>query len=294
MYLGYNTNGFAHHNPVEAIEIIAGTGYAGIGITVDHQWLNPYSKGFDKQLEQIARLIGGYRLKSVVESGARFLLDPHLKHEPTLISEDMSQRWRRIEFLKHCIDIAAVLKSDCVSLWSGVVPSGVDRQTAMDRLASSLEPVIRYAENSNVHLGFEPEPGMLIDTMSAWERLLQWVDAPALQLTLDLGHLFCQGDVPIADYIARWSSRLVNVHIEDMRAGVHEHLMFGDGQMHFPPIIEALHTSGYQGGVFVELSRHSHDAVSVSKRSYEFLRPLVHLPEPPDTTSRSKSPINRK
>lgn len=282
MYLGYNTNGFAHHDPADAIEIIAETGYTGIGITVDHQWLNPFAAGFEKQLAQIGRLISGYRLKSVVESGARFLLNPRHKHEPTLISQDKSERLRRVEFLKRCIDIAATLNSDCVSLWSGVMPQGLELQTAMDRLASSLEPVIRYAESSNVVLGFEPEPGMLIDTMSAWERLLQWVDVPALQLTLDLGHLFCQGEVPIVDYIARWSSRLVNVHIEDIRAGVHEHLMFGDGQMHFPPIIESLKSSGYQGGVFVELSRHSHDAVSISRRSFEFLNQLVLAPESPD------------
>jgi L-ribulose-5-phosphate 3-epimerase len=282
VYLGYNTNGFAHHDPVDAIEIIAETGYAGIGITVDHQWLNPFAAGFEKQLEHIGRMIKGYRLKSVVESGSRFLLDSRHKHEPTLLTEDKSQRTRRVEFLKRCIDIASALEGDCVSLWSGTLPAGLDMQTAMDRLASSLEPVIRYAENSNVVLGFEPEPGMMIDTMSAFERLLQWVDAPVLQLTLDLGHLFCQGEVPIADYIARWSSRLVNVHIEDMRAGVHDHLMFGEGQMHFPPIIESLQASGYQGGVFVELSRHSHDAVSVCKRSFEFLNQLIHPNESPD------------
>ena len=61
-----------------------------------------------------------------------------------------------------------------------------------------------------------------------------------LQLTLDVGHLYCQGEVPIADYILRFGPRIVNVHIEDMRAGVHEHLMFGEGEMDFPPILAAL------------------------------------------------------
>jgi sugar phosphate isomerase/epimerase len=279
VYLGYNSNGFANHDPVEAIEIIAETGYAGIGITIDHHWLNPFAEGFGRQLDQIVRLTELYRLKSVVETGARFLLNPRIKHEPTLISHDEIQRNIRIDFLKRCIDIAAVLNSDCVSLWSGVAPDGLDLQTAMDRLASSLEPVIRHAEGSNVKLGFEPEPGMLIDTMSAMERLLQWIDSPVLQMTLDLGHLFCQGEVPIAGYVARWSPRIINVHIEDMRAGVHEHLMFGDGQMHFPPIIAALRDCRYEGGVFVELSRHSHDAVSVARRSFDFLDQLVNKRE---------------
>ena len=55
-------------------------------------------------------------MRSVIETGARFLLDPRVKHEPTLLSE--SPR-RRIDFYKYAIDCAAELGSDCVSLWSG-------------------------------------------------------------------------------------------------------------------------------------------------------------------------------
>jgi sugar phosphate isomerase/epimerase len=151
----------------------------------------------------------------------------------------------------------------------------MDAQSALDRLATGLEPVIRYAASARVLLGFEPEPGMLIDTMASFARMLQWIDDPVLRLTLDVGHLFCLGELPIVDSIHRWSGRLVNVHIEDMRAGVHEHLMFGDGQIHFPPIIQAFQEAGYQGGLFVELGRHSHDAVNIARRSFEFLSEMT-------------------
>ncbi len=275
MYLGYNTNGLAHHDPLQAIELIAELGYEGIAITIDHRWLNPFAADFEHQLERVRRMLRLYRLHSVVETGARFLLDPRIKHEPTLISDGATARGRRIDFLKRCIDIASELQSECVSLWSGRCPPSVDLQSAMDRLAASLEPVVRYAENSNVTLGFEPEPGMLIDTMAAFGRLLQWIDSPVLQLTLDVGHLFCQGELPIVDYIQRWSSRIVNVHIEDMRAGVHEHLMFGDGHIHFPPILDAFQAAHYRGGLFVELGRHSHDAPEIARRSFTFLSQLI-------------------
>ena len=33
--------------------------------------------------------------------------------------------------------------------------------------------------------------------------------------------------------IERWKHVLWNVHIEDMRRGVHEHLMFGEGEINF-------------------------------------------------------------
>ena len=115
-----------------------------------------------------------------------------------------------------------------------------------------------------VRLAFEPEPGMFIDTMARFAELHARVDHPSFGLTLDVGHLHCLGE-PIAPTIERWKRVLWNVHIEDMRRGVHEHLMFGDGEMNFSEVIGALRSTGYAGGVFVELSRHSHDAVEAAQ-----------------------------
>ena len=101
---------------------------------------------------------------------------------------------------------------------------------------------------------------------------------PNFGLTLDVGHLQCMGETPIAAHIERWKDRLWNVHIEDMRRGIHDHLMFGEGEMDFPPIFEALGEICYEGGVHVELSRHSHDAVNTARRALAFLE-LPWAPE---------------
>jgi sugar phosphate isomerase/epimerase len=57
-----------------------------------------------------------------------------------------------------------------------------------------------------------------------------------------------------------------------MRRGVHDHLMFGEGEIDFGPVLQALREIGYAGGVYVELSRHSHDAVETARRALAFLR----------------------
>jgi sugar phosphate isomerase/epimerase len=57
-----------------------------------------------------------------------------------------------------------------------------------------------------------------------------------------------------------------------MKVGVHEHLMFGEGEIDFPPVLAALEKIGYKKGVYIELSRHSHAAVDAAKKSIEFLR----------------------
>jgi sugar phosphate isomerase/epimerase len=113
---------------------------------------------------------------------------------------------------------------------------------------------------------------MFIDTMTRFEELHRCVDHPSFGLTIDVGHLHCQGEVPIADHLRRWRGLLRNVHIEDMRRGVHDHLMFGEGGIDFAPVLAALDEIGYAGGVHVELSRHSHNAVETARKALAFLR----------------------
>ena len=59
-----------------------------------------------------------------------------------------------------------------------------------------------------------------------------------------------------------------------MRRGVHDHLMFGEGEIDFADVFRGLREVDYRGGVFVELSRHSHDAVNAARKSLAFLRAL--------------------
>ncbi len=275
MHLGYNTNGLAHHSLPAALRLLAGLGYESVAITLDHSALNPYRSDFAVQLQETKALLQELELRSVIETGARFLLDPRHKHEPTLVSAKTSGRPLRIEFLRYAVDIAAELNSDCVSLWSGAIRDGVDWDKGFSRLVEGLQLVADYAERRNVTLGFEPEPGMLIDTMERFQLLVDALDSPQLKLTLDVGHLHCLDEGPISQVICQWGEQLVNIHIEDMRRGIHEHLMFGDGEMDFPPIVTALREVDYTGGLHVELSRHSHKGPSAAREAHSFLKPLL-------------------
>ncbi len=268
MFLGYNTNGLAYQDLFDAVELLAEIGYHGVGITIDHHALSPYDKDASRRLARLRAMLQQLGMQSVVETGARFLLEPNAKHEPTLLSDD---RRRRIDFYKYAVDCAVELRSDCVSLWSGTVREPILHEEAMDRLVEGLAEVLDYAAERNVVIAFEPEPGMLIDSMRAYELLLQRIDAPNFRLTLDVGHLHCQGETPMAGMIRRWAPRLVNVHLEDMRRGVHEHLMFGEGEIDFPPVLQALVELGYTGGAYVELSRHSHEGPAAARRAFAFL-----------------------
>lgn len=271
MLLGYNTNGFAHHRLEDALAILAQLGYQSVALTLDHHALNPYAPDLARQLAAVRSLLGERGLRCVVETGARFLLDPWHKHQPTLLSASPADRERRLDFLRRAVDIAAALQADAVSFWSGTPRDDAAPEQLLERLVAGCQQLCVYAAARGVRLAFEPEPGMVIDTMERYAALREQVAHPAFGLTLDIGHLHCLDETPIAEQIHRWQHVLWNVHIEDMRRGVHDHLMFGEGEIDFRPVLAALRDTSYVGGVHIELSRHSHDAVETARRALAFL-----------------------
>jgi sugar phosphate isomerase/epimerase len=268
---GYNTNGFAHHRLEDALVILAELGYRSAALTLDHHALDPFDPDLPGQLARVKGLLGRLGLRSVVETGARFLLDPRRRHQPTLVGPQI-HNGPRMDFLKKAIDIAAELGSDAVSFWSGATDEDLGAQIKWNRLVRCCKALCQHAQRRGVRLAFEPEPGMFVDTLERFTTLIRRVNHPLLGLTLDVGHLHCQGEVPIGEHVRAWRDRLWNVHIEDMRRGVHDHLMFGEGEMDFAEVLGALRQAGYSGGVHVELSRHSHDAVETARRALAFLR----------------------
>ena len=275
MLLGYNTNGFAHHRLEDALMILSKRGYGSVAITLDHYVCNPHASTKDI-IRNVRKLLKMLRLRAVIETGARFLLDPCHKHQPTLLSRYSRCRNKRQEFIRLAIDIAKEVEGDAVSFWSGTPLDNPEESVLWKRLIDNCRRLCDYAEKQGVRLAFEPEPDMFIDTMDRFAELKDRVNHPLFGLTIDIGHLHCQGEVPISDHLRRWKDRLWNVHIEDMRRGVHEHLMFGEGEIDFVPVLKTLQEIGYSGGVHVELSRHSHDAVETARKAMEFLKQVSH------------------
>ena len=275
MKLGYNTNGLAHHRLIDAINLLADERYASVAITLDAGVLDPYDDvgTLRRQIDAARALLDARGLSRVAETGARYLLNPSKKHDPTLLDPNPTRRDLRVDFLRRAIDIARELDAEAVSFWSGILPDAdvVNEPAALDRLASALRPVLEHAEARRMRLAFEPEPGMFIDTFARFRQLDERVRHPLFDLTVDIGHVHCIEETPMRDCLCEWRGRIANIHIEDMNRGIHEHLMFGTGTIDFDDVFEALADIGYNQSVHVELSRHSHAAVEAVRASRSFL-----------------------
>ncbi|OSC36686.1 EboA domain-containing protein [Mycobacterium decipiens] len=265
MDVGYNTNSLADHPLGDALALIADEGYTAVALTVGYPHVRPFDSDLGAQLAALRALLDTYGLRVAIETGARYLLDPRNKHKPSLV--DIAGE-PRVEFMRRAIDIAADLGATCVSLWSGYAVSHSDANTTRDLMLSRLARVVDYADRKAVTLGFEPEPGMFVETVQQVREVCRALgDPPRLGITLDVGHCVMTEPIGAQAAIGELGDKLVNVHLDDMTPLKHEHLEFGDGDVDLGAVMDALSASGFGGIASVELPRHSHDAPNVLRRS---------------------------
>lgn len=274
MILGYNTNGLAHHRLDDALDLLADLGYRGVALTPDVPHLDLLrtdERDWEKTRARLDRL--GFRC--MIETGARYVLDPRRKHWPNLLSRDASDAERRMDYYRRAIRLANALGAPGISLWSGPMEAGDDPAAAMDRLVPRLARVLDEAGAAGVAVCFEPEPGHLVDGLSRYRELRKKLGRQDLRTTIDVGHLVVTEPGAPETHLAEWKDSLLNVQVDDARRGVHEHLPPGEGEIDFGPVFRELHRIGYDGLAALELSRDSHRAAEIAARAIRTLAPLL-------------------
>ncbi len=273
----FNTNGCAHHRLDDALALIADCGYDGVALTLDHHHHDPFADdraGADRRLADRLDELG---LGAVIETGARYLLDPSRKHHPTLVADEPEGRARRVDFLRRAVDVGAAVSAEAVSCWAGVPGPGVEPELAWRRLVDGIVAVAAHAAERGVPLAVEPEPGHVVETVDDWVRLADAVrrrtDAP-IAMALDTGHCWVTGDREPSAAVREFAGRAATVAVEDMPRGVHDHRAIGEGDMDVAAVVEALVEVGWSRLVTVELSRDSHRAHEIVPATIEALRQM--------------------
>ncbi|MBW8768781.1 MAG: sugar phosphate isomerase/epimerase [Gemmatimonadetes bacterium] len=154
---------------------------------------------------------------------------------------------------------------------AGIPAADIDREVAWQHLVAGVRQLHERITPLGARIAFEPEPGMLVNSLGDWERLRDAVSLPDFGLALDVGHVPCTESISAGDAIRRYAGSIRTAHLDDSRNGVHEHLQIGDGSLDWPDIMRALREIHFTGIASVELSRHSHAAPEAARLAIERL-----------------------
>jgi len=218
-------------------------------------------------------------LAVAVETGARFVLDPRRKHQPTLLDDVAAERARRLDLLRRCHDLAARLGAETLSFWAGTPPGGsppgngpaADRDALLDRLCEGAAALLDHAAGGPSRVCFEPEPGMLVASLAELDDFLARLARPELAVMLDVGHVPVTETITPAEAVRRLAPRLGGLQLDDSAGGLHEHLVPGDGEIDFRAVLAAAREVGFTGLASLELPRHGHDPVRTARLARERL-----------------------
>jgi len=255
MNLAYSSNAYLNFSVEETIRRIAALGYAGLELLADvpHAWpaglLDARKRAIRECLDE-----HGLAISNVNAFMMNAVADPRQPYwHPSWIEPDPHYRAIRREHTRRALRLAKELGAPSIQTEPGGPVEGRSWDSCAAIFYDELMPCVELAEELEVHLLIEPEPGLLIERFEQHLELAGRVDSPRLGLNFDVGHAFCVGQDP-EQWIARMAPHTRHYHIEDIAASrEHAHLIPGRGAIDFPAVLREIARSGYDGWITVEL-----------------------------------------
>ena len=297
MNFAFSSNAYRRWPIEHAIDRIAAIGYRGIELMADVPHLWPPNVT-DEMIDQVRGCLSEAGLtisninafmmigrpngaKQPRAKGAKAGSQPTCDAQPQSPSDFWHPSWiepdadyRRLR-VRHTIDalrMARKLGASCITTEpGGPLPEGMSREQAADLFAAGLNEALRVAEEVEVQLLVEPEPGLLIENAAQFRDFAARFDSPMFGLNFDVGHFHCVSD-PLPETIALLSAYTRHYHLEDIAASrVHHHLIPGRGAIDFPAVLKAIDATGYDGWLTVELYPCLDEPDAAAREALEFL-----------------------
>lgn len=278
MKLAFSSNAYLQHSIEETIRRIAAIGYRGIELLADvpHAWpagLLP------ERREQIRRALDNAQL--TISNINAFMMnavgDPRQPYwHPGWTDPDPHYRAIRREHTKRALQLARDLDSPHITTEpGGFVAPGQTREEATAIFYEELMPCIDVAEKLEIGLLIEPEPELLIERFDEYLEFVERLDSQRVGLNFDIGHAYCVNEDPQM-WVPLMRSHTVHYHLEDIAATrVHTHLIPGRGAIDFPATLAAIHATGYQGWLTVELYPYLDSPDEAAAEAHGYLQQLL-------------------
>lgn len=192
-----------------------------------------------------------------------------------LTSPDADVRKRTTDYFHALVDCCEQLGGFVLVLGSpqqrNLLP-GVSYEQAEDFAAEVLSPIMPRCEEAGVTLALEPlgpADGDFMPTAESGIALAKKINSPNCRLHLDVKAMSTESK-PIPDIIRDSRDWTAHFHANDPNL-----LGPGMGDVEFPPIIQALRDTEYDGWVSVEVFKYEPTPAEIARISIENLRSYV-------------------
>ena len=274
MQLAFSSNAYMRFSVEETIRRIAGLGYTGLELLADvpHAW----PAGLLEERKQAIREClqrHGLAISNVNGFMMNAVADPRQPYwHPSWIEPDPSYRAIRREHTKRALILAGELGARSIQTEpGGPLGRGQSWNDAARIFYDEFMPCVEVAEQCQVLLLIEPEPGLMIETFEQYLEFVGRINSPWVGLNFDIGHAYCVGQDP-QDWIARMAAHTRHYHFEDIApTRVHRHLIPGRGSIDFAATLREIVRSGYDGWITVELYPYVENPDQAGREAREYL-----------------------
>jgi sugar phosphate isomerase/epimerase len=292
MKLAFSTNAFKKYSLEESIRLIKEIGYEGVEILCDipHAY-PPHLK--EEHIVSIKETVSENKIE-ISNLNAFTLYAITDVYHPSWIENDDRLRELRIQHTNNCLNLARKIGAKNISTEPGgpvdlrnktfnLSNSGsndksngqYDIQKLQDVFSEGITRSAKIAEEYNVKILVEPEPGLLIENSKQFLRFLKNIESDWVGLNFDIGHFFCVREEPV-DLIYDLAEYIGHFHLADIaHTRVHNHLIPGHGAINFLSILKAISEIDYNGFITVELYPYQNDPVYAARLSHEYLTSVI-------------------
>ena len=139
------------------------------------------------------------------------------------------------------------------------------------KLASALDRVTNIAAAHDLVACYHPHLSTIVESPEELDRILHQT---RIGFCPDTAHIAAGGGDP-AEIIRRYADRLRHVHLKDVRLDPFAFLPLGQGEIDFTDVLRAVHESGYDGWLLVELDSYDGDPRDAAAASKTYLDNLL-------------------
>jgi sugar phosphate isomerase/epimerase len=282
--LAFSTNAFKRYSLEDSIREIAKVGYSGVEILCDIP--HAYAPSFkDDQVRSLKKTLALSNMQ-ISNLNAFTLYAIGDTYHPSWIEDS---REMRIEHTIECIRLAKRIGAKHLSTEPGgpvvapPLPSSSQQQQQQQQqyqdisrlekmFLDGLTRVARMAEEEDIKVLIEPEPGLLIENSRQFKNFVTKINnSKYIRLNFDISHFYCVNEDP-AKVVYELSDYIEHFHLADIaHTRIHNHLIPGKGSIDFRSVFDAMDDIGYRGFVTVELYPYQDNPIYAAKEAYSYL-----------------------